>query len=56
VFAALDRVEVLFALAIAGCLVVGPRTTAAVVLGAAVVVVLLVQLVAGLLAFGVVSL
>ncbi|WP_051736130.1 hypothetical protein [Amycolatopsis rifamycinica] len=46
VFAALNRVEVLFALALAACLVAGPRTTTAVVLGAAVVLVLLVQLVA----------
>ncbi|MFT7868864.1 MULTISPECIES: hypothetical protein [Amycolatopsis] len=46
VFAALNRVEVLFALTLAGCLVFGPRTTTAVVLGAAAVVVLLVQLLA----------
>lgn len=46
VFAALNRVEVLFALGLAGCLGLGPRTTTAVVLGATVVLVLLVQLVA----------
>ena len=46
VFAALNRVEALFAAALVACLVAGPRTVAAVVLGAAVVLVLLVQLVA----------
>ncbi|WP_410571561.1 hypothetical protein [Amycolatopsis sp. cmx-4-61] len=46
VFAALNRVEMLFALALVVCLVAGPRTTTAIVLGAAVVLVLLVQLVA----------
>ncbi|WP_410588322.1 hypothetical protein [Amycolatopsis sp. lyj-23] len=46
VFAALNRVEALFALALAGCPVFGPRTTTAIVLGATVAFVLLVQLVA----------
>ena len=46
VFAALNRVEVVFAVAIAVSLAVGPRTVAAVVLAAAVGLVLLGQLVA----------
>jgi hypothetical protein len=46
VFRALNLVEAVLAVAVGVCLAAGPRTVAAVVLGAAVAVVLLVQLVA----------
>ncbi|MEU5259504.1 hypothetical protein [Amycolatopsis sp. NPDC021455] len=46
VFRALNLVEAVLAVGIGGCLAAGPRSGPAVVLGAAVAVVLLVQLVA----------